>query len=388
LRETAATRIDVKFLILTAAAAVFILYASFYPFRFQRRPGSPLDALLATARAGTSRSDVLSNVMLYLPLGFFAAHVFRRGPRALHILVATLAAAACSGFVELLQFYDASRVPAMADLYANTAGSFLGSIAGAAIGGRVRSLSPEVAGRGYFALLLLGAWAGYRLFPYVPTMDFFQYKTAIKPLIFSPHLSMLALYRHFTTGLVCAVLIAELAGTARSRLLAPACLLGVLAVRVTLSGVVLSPSEVAGSVAAAFVWTAVLSYWRFHVPAVAAAVAVMIVLQSLEPFVFLPTPRPFGWIPFRGFFRGSTVVNILSMFEKILMYGSMVWLLEKSGCRLAAAAAITAAGVLLLRVCQTYLPGRSAEITDAVMVILLAATMALLRRVPAPRALP
>jgi VanZ family protein len=377
LRETGDPRTQWKFLAITAAAALFILYASFYPFQFSHRAGSPLRALLATGHDRASRSDVLGNVILYFPFAFFAVHTLRR--RGIAVPLVTALGGACSVMVELGQFYDASRVSSIADIWANTAGSFLGALAAFALGRYTYALSPARATRNYFVLLLLGAWLGYRLFPYIPTLDLYQYKAALKPLIFSPKLSTLALYRHFATGLVVAALLAELVGPGRSRLLAPLCLLGIVCVRATIAGVVLSPAEVLGTAAAAIVWCSIVAPLRFRTPIVAALLAALIVLQSLEPFEFLAIARPFGWIPFRSFLRGSTSVNILSMFEKTLQYGGMVWLLERSGLRLPAAAAITAAAVFALRLCQVYIPGRSAEITDAAMVLLLAGVMALLR---------
>jgi hypothetical protein len=289
----------------------------------------------------------------------------------------TAAALACSLSIELGQFY-AFRNSAMADVYANTAGGFLGALA-AALGSGRKPILGTLFTRDYFVALLLSAWLGYRLFPYVPTIDLYQYKAALKPLFLSPQLSLTALYRHFAMGLVVSSLIAEIAGVGRSRVLAPLCLLAVAGVRVTISGVVLSPAEVLGSAAAAFCWAVVIAPLRWRAPIVAAALAVLIVAAALEPFQFLPDPRPFGWIPFRGLMGGSTTVNILAMFEKTVMYGSMVWLLEKCGPPLPVAAAVTSLAVLVLRLLQTYVPGRSAEITDSLLVLLLAGLMALLR---------
>jgi len=61
---------------------IVIIYGSLYPFAFQSRPGSPLGTLAATYGARDSRADILANILLYLPFGFFAMQVLRR-PRAL-----------------------------------------------------------------------------------------------------------------------------------------------------------------------------------------------------------------------------------------------------------------------------------------------------------------
>jgi hypothetical protein len=109
------------------------------------------------------------------------------------------------------------------------------------------------------------------------------------------------------------------------------------------------------------------------------------VMQSLAPFQFQQTARAFGWIPFLSFMRGSMEVNALVMFEKVFTYGSLLWLLTRAGLSLGIATAVSAAMIFALRYAQIYLPGRSAEITDFVMVLILALVMKLLADEPSPR---
>jgi hypothetical protein len=83
-------------------------------------------------------------------------------------------------------------------------------------------------------------------------------------------------------------------------------------------------------------------------------------------------------MPFRSFLRGPIEVNIRSFLEKTFMYGTLLWVLVRNGVPLRAAAVLGAVLVFGLRLLQMYLPGRSAEITDAVMVLLLAGLMRVL----------
>jgi VanZ family protein len=69
----------------------------------------------------------------------------------------------------------------------------------------------------------------------------------------------------------------------------------------------------------------------------------------------------------------------------VFTYGSLLWLLTRAGFSLASATIVSAALVFALRYAQVYLPGRSAEITDVVMVLVLALVMKLLADDPAPR---
>jgi VanZ family protein len=375
--------------LITAVVVAVIVYGSLYPFMFRAHGHSGLSdaiaALLATWTRPTSRGDIISNVLLYVPLGLFAVNALARLPRALRVgLVTALGLCICTA-VELIQFYEAARNSTMSDVYCNTMGTFLGAIAGVVLHRGVKLPFVGQVAWQPFPVLLLAAWGGYRLYPYVPTIDLHKYWDALKPLVFSPTLSAVDLYRHTATWLVPAVLLEALFGAHRRRLLFTLLVPAVLFARVLIIGTILSPAEVAGAALALLLWLAVLS----HLPVRTGIVALMfigaVVIQSLAPFHFESSARAFGWVPFLSFMRGSMETNILSMFEKVFTYGSLLWLLTRAGLSLGVATAASAALVFALRYAQVYLPGRSAEITDFVMVLVLALVMKLLADEPSPR---
>jgi hypothetical protein len=108
-----------------------------------------------------------------------------------------------------------------------------------------------------------------------------------------------------------------------------------------------------------------------------------VVAQRLEPFHFAGPAHPFGWIPFLSFMHGSIQVDTLSFLEKGFLYGSLIWLLEKIGVRLPLATLGVAAVLLATSLVEVHLPGRSAEITDAVMALFIGSVIALVRRAAA-----
>ena len=73
------------------------------------------------------------------------------------------------------------------------------------------------------------------------------------------------------------------------------------------------------------------------------------------------------------------MVNTLSFFEKVFLYGSLLFLLTEAGVRLGISSLLVASSLFATSWLETYLPGRSAEITDAVMALLIALIFALLR---------
>lgn len=364
---------------LAALTAAVIVYGSLYPFRFRGPADWPAAAatLLASWPVLTSRADLISNLLLYAPLGFFGVRALPRlrGPIAVGLL--TLLAALLSSGVEMLQFRMTGRITSMSDVYMNVGGAFAGALAG-----RLAPLALSTAGLGRepargFAWLTLAAWFGWRLFPYVPTLDWKKIKSALKPLLLSPEPPPLDFFRHFAGWLAVAVLLEAAVGPERRRAAFTALVFAVLGLRCLLVGVVLTPAEVAGAAAALFAW----HVWLAGAPArprlVLLLLAGAIALQSLEPYTFMAEPKPFGWVPFRSLIVGSMETNVRSFLEKSFLYGALLWLLARSGFRFFPAAAMAIGFVAALKWGQTWLPRRSAEITDVLLVAILALVLRL-----------
>jgi len=335
--------------------ALVILYGSFYPFGFYRHhdPRGPLGVLLDSGFASSSRDDVVANIFLYIPFGFIAAYALQRR------IFPAVACAAMAGFilslfVELVQFYDAGRFQEISDICCNTLGTLLGAAAAAVVRRRVSSV--------YVALLLV-CWFGSRFYPASPP---------------DPTSSILALdlFRFFAGWLAVGLMLETLSGTTRSRAALPLFLGASLVLRAV--AVYVEPAEIAGGSAAALLWSGLL--WRLRARAKITAVlfVTLVVLLALAPFHFSAIPRAFGWAPFRSFIEAPTGTAIRVFFEKAFLSGGMIWLMVSAGFSIGSAAAIGATLVFGLRLLQVYLPGRSAEITDAALLLMLAAMMKLI----------
>ncbi|HLW75688.1 MAG TPA: VanZ family protein, partial [Bryobacteraceae bacterium] len=118
----------------------------------------------------------------------------------------------------------------------------------------------------------------------------------------------------------------------------------------------------------------------------AALVAALVIFDALRPFQFHASAREFGWMPFAGFIDGPRQNGVRVFFEKAFLYGALTWLAARAGMRLGTAAMLGVALEFGLRYTEIYLPGRSAEITDALMVAMLAGLQGLLREPPSRRA--
>ncbi|HJT89011.1 MAG TPA: VanZ family protein [Bryobacteraceae bacterium] len=368
-----------------ALSLLVIAYGSLFPFQFHPRLGDPWSALLATWHEFGSRGDLIANLLLYIPLGLSGALVLRGFPFVPRVALVGAGGAVLSLVMELAQFYDPGRDSALSDVYMNAAGAIAGALAAQIFVGRSRFLALSSLRRRPFLVLLFACWLGYRLFPFVPVIDLHKYWHAIQPLIGSGEISVADCYRYTAEWLALALLIEEVAG-AWLRLAVWAAVAVVTLVRIAILGIVLSRAEVLGGLLAAALWSGALARCRSRSAIIAALFAGAVAVQGLAPFHFSPDPRAFVWIPFWGFLHGSISINIVSFFEKFFLYGTLVWVLARAGIRRGRSTALACALVLVVHFLQVYLPGRSAEVTDALLCLFAAATMKWLGEDPASRA--
>jgi VanZ family protein len=369
--DTGAGWVEPKYATVAAGIVALILYGSLFPFQFHMRPGTlgSVTHFLATRHSPMDRGDLISNVLLYLPLGIFCAGSLCRLSRISSVLLATLFGLTLSTTIELAQFYDLTRASELWDTCANAAGSFMGAILGVFLR---RDWFPRPS-RGQFAVLLIAIWFGYELFPYAPVFDPLRY-AALAHAFRSPRFPSMELLGRISFWLAVAVLLEALLGVARSRSALVILVACVLLTR--LVNLVLLPIDVAGALIATAAWFA-LSRLATRVPLIASLFLAFAILQALQPFKFLPVPRHFGWTPFLAFINGPRLEGTRSFLEKSFTYGALLWLWTRAGLPWAMVTVAVALLELGLRFAQTWLPGRSAEITDAIMVLILAAVMKL-----------
>ena len=374
--------------VLTVIITAVLVYLELYPFTF-RVPiddNGALRTLLESWAERPSRGDFLANILAYIPLGFCATRSLGF-PRNLlgRVPLVILAGSALSVGFELSQYFIEGRVTSATDVCANALGVFLGSAA-AVVWAKNADFVLRV---GVFSkpipFLLLGAWTAYRTYPYVPTTDLHKFWEALKPVVLSPNLQPYDLGRHTTIWLTLFALIETILGRRRSLLGAVLFAGFLIGARISIVDKTLSMAEVAGAVVALSIWLgAVLLPLRLRASLLALIFGGYILVERLQPFLFQRTPREFGWLPFRSFMSGSLELNLMAFLEKGFLYGSLLFLLCEAGWRLRNSAIFVALALFATSWAETYLPGRSAEITDAVMVLLVASVFALLRGEPRP----
>ncbi len=157
----------------------------------------------------------------------------------------------------------------------------------------------------------------------------------------------------------------------------------ILTARVLIVGTVLSVSEVAGAAVAICLLPLLLRLSsRQKAVSLFALLGVTVVIGRLQPFEFASMPREFGWLPFLSLMKGSLAINVMALFEKSFLYGSLIYLFTEAAGRLPIAAFAVGLTLFATSCAQMYLPDRSADITDVIIALLLTVGFALARETP------
>jgi VanZ family protein len=370
-----------KLWIATVIMTAVILYGSYYPFDFAitAHGEGPVATFIASAARRPGRGDFIANILLYLPFGFFFVQSLASSRRAACVPLAVLCGAAMSLFVELTQYYDPGRVTSFSDFYTNTLGTLLGGVAALAIGAKFRLPFVGDVTTQPIPTLLITAWIAYRMYPYVPTIDLHKYWNALKPIVLTPSFAASDLFREVAIWLALYALVEATIGRRRSAWLAPLFAIGLLFAKILIVNTVLRLAEPLGAGVALIVWLVLLSLpTRTREGVVGLMLCGYVIALRLEPFHFLVYPRAFGWVPFRGLMNGSLQVAALAFLEKFFLYGSLIFLLGNAVGRRSAATVFVALLLMVTSWAETYLPGRSGEITDALMAVMIAVVFALM----------
>ena len=361
---------------LTLTVVFLILYGSFFPFQFVSvRHWHLLDAVRELRFTRPSRGDLLANLLLYMPLGLCLMRAWpRRWPSVVIFGMTVVWGTGLSGTVEVFQQFAPERVASLTDVVANATGTTFGAVVGLLY--EVMTGMPLVPGiaPGRVAPVPLGVialWLAYRLAPFIPTIDWQKYKTALKPLLLHPQLTGSEVFHYLIGWLVVSEAIQQLwtrEYTARAVAgVAAIVLLGCLVI----VGKDCSVNEiVALSLVISVGGVSRLLPERVHRAAVTLSLAAVIMVQGLQPWHFLAHPQTFSWIPFHSSMSGSIEVNYVAFLEKCFWYTALLWLLTCVGIGMRVVTVTAVLLLLMIEVGQMWLPNHSAEITDPLLALL------------------
>ncbi|MGO9239849.1 MAG: VanZ family protein [Bryobacteraceae bacterium] len=354
-----------------------VAYGSLYPFHFVLRdsPAGALQAFSASLDFVVDRGflrDVLVNLLVYIPVGFFFVLDERpERPAWLRTLRAALAGAALSLCLEFLQYYFPPRDPSLIDLLNNTLSAAAGGLLGIVFAARARHAFDALAGLGLArpsaALFLLLVWAAALFSP----GDWGGFQTLAKLRAFlgapalAPGLFLVALVQWIGLG----ALAAAIAGRAR----APAMLLAgglALPLRFLIPGQHPQPYEFAAAATAIVCWHAAPIRRRLSPRLIAFLLVSGLVVDELRPWHFVHRAGRFEWIPFAALLDLTWTTALPILFRKAAIYGTVVWSIARAGLGIPPGALLVATLLGALEAIQIFLPGRTAETTDSLLALI------------------
>ena len=376
---------------LLALTIGLILYASFYPFDWSWQR-------LSTAQNGgfpTSlpfgqllRSDVVANLLFYIPLGGLLMAVRRpHSPDWRHVLHAVALGAALSVAVEYLQYGIPARTPSLTDTSLNAISTGIGAW-GYVLVQRLLGL-PQLRQRAFdpALYLILAAWLAFHAAPFMPNLRFSQLRNSLQSVL-EMQWTLGGVARFLAGYLILSTALRVLLNREHFWLVFTALVALSLFSRSFVVGQYLSFDELLGLLLA----LPLIGLLR-KTPHRQASVPILLVViacwltYGLAPFDFVNRAEAFNWMPFRGFLDNDVERGYLLFFEKSFLYLGVTWLIVTAGgtTRFAALLAVTVA--IFIEFAQRYLPGRIAEVTDPLLVLaaaLLVGIGAVLRRANEP----
>src|SRR3990167_3469709 len=133
--ETNTYRVNRSRAISLVLFALILIYGTLYPFSGWRWPHDSIDALILRWPQYISRSDMLTNFIVYVPLGFFAVRLLSEYLCPITIiLITTLIGVVFSFTLEFLQAFLPNRVTSILDVLLNVSGTFAGAVFSVIIG--------------------------------------------------------------------------------------------------------------------------------------------------------------------------------------------------------------------------------------------------------------
>ena len=350
--------------------AVLVSYGSLYPFHLAWPPSleHALAELFADPDWWTSLSDVAGNVLLFVPMGMAIVVATDRRPNApVWRWLCIVLSIALALLLQVAQVFVPSRSAALADVLWNGVGLAIGLLLGQGARALVQRLAIGGDRVAVLSMLALAFWGGWRLWPFVPTIDFQHFKDALKPLLLRPEFNAWS----FASMAVSVALLSALVVSLRHpRIILVAVTAAAIAARPFLVNQTVSVSVVAGSIVGLIVGLGAL-----HVGMQRAAPLLILLAMlwfsadSLRPFEFAAEPGSMNWLPFGAMLDGAMDNNLAALCGVAFLTGALAIIGRRLHMRGGGWMIAVTAWLLLLEIAQMWLPARTADVTVALFPI-------------------
>ena len=333
-----------------------ILYLSLYPGTFLPEPQAA--GLTIQPFAGKREAlDAVLNFLFYVPLGVALG---LSGPRRwMQLALAVLAGGGLSWCIETLQLWIPFRSSSYSDLAMNTAGTLAGAAMAHVYRARVWTDSAPIRWLERWRLpptsaLFFGLWILWQAFPFIPRISL---PATVAQLTNPAPWS----WSSFAVAALGMATLRAIVGRS------PWNAVGVAAVLCNL--VLLDRTLVFASVAGAAIGWAVAARLAMTARVLAVVLPLWLCFEELRPFRFSGPPMEFSLLPFATWFDGTGASYYPVIFQKLFFYTATPWLLYRAKWPAWRAVGVPLGILILGELAQRYLPGRTPEVTDPLLLL-------------------
>ncbi len=377
-----------------AIICLLIVYGSLYPFNLDLSSPSTaqISALFNFSVLGTGKSDLLSNILLFVPLGLAAAFTSRdsrsNSPSAEKpsLLLYSIISFVFAFLVQVAQLFVDGRIPYGADAIFNLIGFVIGFVGLGLFQHRLNPLIAHLSNEKLLSLglLLLLFIALYK--PFVPTLDIGLVVINIKNMLSTDSVGMGLVLEYFGLYLLSLLFIRHL-GFSGVLIFLFSALSIILQLFIVDSNFILS--KALGLAIALIVFTLIpFTYLKPQLPgrfdrspvhkdasAVPSNVLILLIglsymIANLTPFQLSAYTQSMHLLPFKASLDGSMLVNLSAMLHKLVFFASLLWFCWLAGKSLVKSALVLSALVFSVELSQMFLVSRTSDITDVILVIL------------------
>jgi VanZ family protein len=351
---------------------VLIGYGSLYPFSFEHPGPDEWKTFLSEWGGHDSTGDLLGNIALFVPYGLLGTLAFPpRADARGQLITVVLSGGVLAIGLQAVQLFTPTRDPALFDVAWNSLGIVLGVLAAiplarwtAGYGDRHGSLP--------MSAVLTGFWALSQLVPFVPSLDLQAFMGSLKPLFNVTRFSMTDTGIAAAGVLAAATLLTSSTRPRRILLLLPLALLAIACAKILVITQHLDWETLIG-------WT--LGYGaflciqplqdrtRFGICVLTLLFAYT--LTALEPFALRNHAGTFYLVPFADLLEGSMLSNETAVVPRLALFAMVLWLLRLMAGTVWPGSILLAFWIGLLELIQIILEGRTASITDSLLVLLI-----------------
>jgi len=347
-----------------------IAYGSLYPFEFDfKLPSSELITKLLNFNVfQSSLSDMLANILLFLPYGYLMGYLWKQKEQtittALFLCVSTFLFAF---LIQVFQLWTPERIPSGSDAILNVLGGTIGALLFLLLFKNSKNLNQLVSADKWFMLFLLLFFLLFHLRPFVPTFDWGFIKNNIKGLFIYSSFDWFKSIEKIIFWLIPFFLIKRMGIVVNVKHLVILCF-SILVLQLLIVDSTVDVNNIISATIALIIWK-----WFDGVLSTRNLLLVLLgtyIISAFSPFELTAQYKEFSWLPFAGSLNGSMLINVSALIEKILVYITILWLSIELQKNLKKSIFWLVLTVFLVEYLQVFFVATTPDITDTILVIL------------------